>query len=94
MTVFRLMSMGRLNPELLMRSPWESNQEKAREISDRIASWAKNVVVLNEPTMEAKTRHLAARCTELRNCIENNEDALIGLPAVSNWQADLDSEPV
>jgi len=33
--------------------------------------------VPNEPGVEAKARLLAARCTELRSYIENNERALI-----------------
>jgi len=33
--------------------------------------------VSNQPAAEAKVRRLAARCTELRSYIENNEGALI-----------------
>ena len=40
-------------------------------------SWAKDAIVPNEPAAEAKVGRLVARCTKLRNYIENNEGALI-----------------
>jgi len=56
---------------------WNGPHKKACEALDRIVSWAKDATVLNDPKLEAKARRLAARCTELRAYIENNEGALI-----------------
>jgi len=59
------------------KSSWNGYHEKACEALGRIASWAKGAAVLNDPAMEARTKRLVARCTELRAYIESNEDALI-----------------
>jgi hypothetical protein len=56
---------------------WNGCHDKACEALGRITSWAKDAVVLNDPAMEARTKRLVARCTELQTCIDNNEDALI-----------------
>ncbi len=56
---------------------WNGHHDMACEALGRIASWAKDAIVLNKPGIEAKARPLVARCTELRAYIENNEGALI-----------------
>jgi len=59
------------------KSSWNGHHDRACEALGRIGSWAKDTIVLNEPGVEARARRLAARCTELRSYIENNEGALI-----------------
>ena len=59
------------------KSSWNGDHERACEALGRIASWAKDAIMLNDPAMEARARRLVARCTELRSYIENNEGALI-----------------
>jgi len=56
---------------------WNGHHEKACEALGRIANWAKDAVVPNEPVAEVTVRRLAARCAERRRYIENNEGALI-----------------
>ncbi len=56
---------------------WNGHHEKACEALGRITSWAEDAIVLNDPTLEAKVRRLAACCADLRSYIENNEGALI-----------------
>ena len=56
---------------------WNGHHDEACEVLGRIASWAKDAVVPNEPATEAKVRRFAARCAELRSYVENNEGALI-----------------
>ena len=46
-------------------------------IPGRIAGWAKDASVLNDPAMGAGARRLVARCTALRSYIETNKDTLI-----------------
>jgi len=67
----------RIDVERLRHLLWSGHHEKACEALGRIASWAKDAVVPNEPVAEATVRRLAARCAELRRYIENNEGALI-----------------
>ncbi|HEY0204815.1 MAG TPA: hypothetical protein VGC15_11765 [Acetobacteraceae bacterium] len=55
----------------------EGHHQKACEALGRIAGWAKDASVLDDPAMGARARRLVARCTELRAYIENNEGALI-----------------
>ncbi len=66
-----------IDVERLRSLLWNGHHEKACEVLGRITSWAKDVVVPNEPAAEAKIKRLAARCAELRSYIENNEGALI-----------------
>ena len=68
---------ARIDVERLRHLLWNGHHGKAREALNRIASWAKDAIALDEPGVEAKARRLAARCTELRSYIENNEGALI-----------------
>jgi len=68
---------ARIDVKRLHHLLWNGHHEKAREALGRIASWAKDAVVPNEPVAEATVRRLAARCAELRSYIENNEGALI-----------------
>jgi len=63
--------------ERLRHLLWNGHHDRACEALGRIASWAKDATVLNDPGVEAKARRLVARCTELRSYIENNEGALI-----------------
>jgi len=63
--------------ERLRHLLWNGHHDRACEALGRIASWAKDATVLNDPAVEAKARRLVARCTELRSYIENNEGALI-----------------
>jgi len=72
------------------KSSWNGDHEKACEALGRIASWAKDAVVPDEPVAEATVRRLAARCAELRSYIENNEGALIDYGQRPSRQADLD----
>ncbi len=66
-----------IDVERLRSLLWNGHHEKAYEALGRIASWAKDAVVPNEPVAGATVRRLAARCAELRRSIENNEGALI-----------------
>jgi hypothetical protein len=66
-----------IDVERLRHLLWNGHHEKGCEALGRIASWAKDASVLNEPAMEAGTRRLVARCTELRAYIETNKGALI-----------------
>ena len=68
---------ARIDVERLPHLLWNGHHEKACETLGRIASWAKEAIVLNNPAMEAKARRLVARCMELQAYIENNKDALI-----------------
>ncbi len=68
---------AQVDVERLRHLLWNGDHEKACEALGRIVSWAKDAVVLNDPTVEAKVRRLAARCTELRAYIESNKGALI-----------------
>jgi len=68
---------ARIDVERLRHLLWNGDHEKACEALGRIASWAKDAIVLNEPAVEAKARRLVARCTELGTYIGNNEGALI-----------------
>ena len=68
---------ARIDVERLRHLLWNGHHEKACEALGRIASWAEDAVVPNEPAAEAKVRRLAARCAELRAYIKNNEGALI-----------------
>ena len=68
---------ARIDVERLPHLLWNGHHEKACEALGRIASWAKDATVLNDPTMEAGTKRLVARCTELQAYIDTNEDALI-----------------
>jgi len=68
---------AQIDVERLRHLLWNGCHEKACDALDRIVSWAKDAIVLNEPGVEAKARRLAARCTELRSYIESNEGALI-----------------
>jgi len=56
---------------------WSGHHEKACEALGRIASWAKDATVLDDPAVEAGAKRLVVRCTELRTYIETNEGALI-----------------
>ena len=66
-----------LDVERLRHLLWNSRYEKACEALGRIASWAKDAAVLNDPATEAGRGRLIARCKELRGYIESNEGALI-----------------
>ncbi len=68
---------AQIDVERLRSLLWNGHHEKACEALGRIASWAKDTVVPNEPVAEATVRRLAARCAELRSYIESNEGALI-----------------
>ncbi len=68
---------AQIDVERLRSLLWNGHHEKACEALGRIASWAKDAVMPNEPAAEAKFRRLAARCAELRSYIETNEGALI-----------------
>ncbi len=72
-----LLDQAQIDVERLRHLLWNGHHKKACEALGRIASWAKDVIVPNEPTAEAKVKRLAARCAELRSYIENNEGALI-----------------
>jgi len=79
-----------IDVERLRHLLWNGDHEKACEALGRIASWAKDAVVPDEPVAEATVRRLAARCAELRSYIENNEGALIDYGQRPSRQADLD----
>jgi len=66
-----------IDVERLRHLLWNGYHNKACDALGRITSWAKDVTVLNDPAMEARTKRLVARCTELQTYIDNNEDALI-----------------
>jgi len=68
---------AQIDVERLRHLLWNGDHERACEALGRIVSWAKDAIVLNEPGVEVKARHLVARCTELHAYIENNEGALI-----------------
>ncbi len=68
---------AQIDVERLRHLLWNGDHERACEALGRIASWAKDAIVLNNLAVEAKARRLVARCTELRAYIENNEGALI-----------------
>jgi len=68
---------ARIDVERLRHLLWNGHHDKACEALGRIASWAKEASVLNEPAMGAGARRLIARYTELYAYIENNKDALI-----------------
>ena len=63
--------------ERLRHLLWNGHHEKACEALGRIAGWAKDTSVLDDPAMGAGARRLVARCMELRSYIETNEGALI-----------------
>ncbi len=71
------LDLAQIDVERLRHLLWNGHHEKACEALGRIVSGAKDAVVLNEPTIEAKARRLVARCTELQAYIETNEGALI-----------------
>jgi len=68
---------AQIDVERLRHLLWNGCHEKACEALGRIASWAKDAVVPNEPVAEAKARRLVARCAELRSYIENNEGPMV-----------------
>ena len=68
---------AQIDVERLRHLLWNGHHEKACEALGRITRWAKDAIPLNEPGVEAKVRHLVARCAELRSYIESNEGALI-----------------
>jgi len=68
---------AQIDVERLRHLLWNGDDERACEALGRIVSWAKDAVVLNDPTIEARARRLVARCTELQAYIETNEGALI-----------------
>ncbi len=84
---------AQIDVERLRHLLWNGGPEKACEALGRIVSWAKDAIVLNEPTIEARARRLVARCTELQAYIETNEGALIdygqrcraGKPISTSW---------
>jgi len=71
------LDLAQIDVERLRHLLWNGHHDKACEALGGITSWAKDAIVLNEPGVEAKARRLAARCTELRSYIDNNEGALI-----------------
>jgi len=71
------LDLAQIDVERLRHLLWNGHHGKACEALGRIVSGAKDAIVLNDPGVEAKARRLAARCTELRSYIENNEGALI-----------------
>jgi len=68
---------AQIDVERLRHLLWNGHHERACEALGRITGWAKDVIVLNDPAMEAGMRRLVARCAELRSYIETNEGALI-----------------
>ena len=91
-----------IDVERLRHLLWSGYHEKACEALGRIASWAKDASVLNDPALGAGARRLVARCTELRAYIENNESALIdygerhraGKPISTSPAEDTINQPV
>jgi len=71
------LDLAQIDVERLRHLLWNGDHERACEALGRIVSWAKDATVLNDPAMEARAKHLVARCTELRDYIESNEGALI-----------------
>jgi len=71
------LDLAQIDVERLRHLLWNGHHDKACEALGRIMSWAKDAIVPNEPAAEAKVGRLVARCTKLRNYIENNEGALI-----------------
>jgi len=71
------LDLAQIDVERLRHLLWNGHHEKACEALGRIASWAKDASVLNDPATEMRARRLVARCAELRSYIENNEGALI-----------------
>jgi len=71
------LDLAQVDVERLRHLLWNGDHERACEALGRIASWAKDAIMLNDPAMEARARRLVARCTELRSYIENNKGALI-----------------
>ena len=63
--------------ERLRHLLWNGHHEKACEALSRIAGWAKEASVLDDPTMGAGAGRLVARCMKLQTYIENNKGALI-----------------
>jgi len=68
---------ARIDVERLPHLLWNGHHETACEALGRIASWAKEASVLNDPAMGTGAKRLVARCTELRAYIETNAGALI-----------------
>ncbi len=68
---------ARVDVERLRHLLWNGHHDKACEALGRITSEAKDAIMPNNPTFEAKARRLVARCTELRAYVENNEGTLI-----------------
>ena len=83
---------ARIDVERLRHLLWNGHHDKACEALGRIASWAKDASVLNDPAMGAGARRLVARCTELlqptSTTMQGRADRL--RPAPSGPQADLD----
>jgi len=71
------LDLAQIDVERLRHLLWNGHHEKACEALGRIASWAKDASVLNDPATEVRARRLVARCAEPRSYIENNEGALI-----------------
>ncbi len=71
------LDLAQVDVERLRHLLWNGHHDKVCEALGRIVSWAKEAIVLNEPSVEAKARRLVTRCTELRAYVENNEGALI-----------------
>jgi hypothetical protein len=71
------LDLAQVDVERLRYLLWNGHHDKVCEALGRIVSWAKEAIVLNEPSVEAKARRLVSRCTELRAYVENNEGALI-----------------
>ena len=70
------LDLAQVDVERLRYLLWNGHHDKVCEALGRIVSWAKEAIVLNEPSVEAKARRLVSRCTELRAYVENNEGAL------------------
>ena len=68
---------ARIDVERLRHLLWNGHDDKACAALDRIAGWAEDASVLNDPVMAAGARRLVARCTELQTYINTNKDALI-----------------
>jgi len=68
---------AQIDVERLRHLLWNGDHDKACEALGRIASGAKDAIVLNHPAVEAGMRRPVARCTELQAYTETNEGALI-----------------
>ena len=68
---------AQIDVERLRHLLWNGHHHKSCEALGRIASWAKDASVLNDPAMGAGARRLVARCTELQAYTESNKGALI-----------------